>query len=152
MFVGEVLTGIALVKSAVDGLKSAIGTAKDVSEIAGFIDQMFQGEQEIQRRKQKKNNDPFSVSSVASETINAKLAQEKMDEMKQLIDFRFGHGTWAGIIAERARRIQEAREAEKIARRQKQAQREEIMVIAILGGGLLLALGVFAFLYIQFLQ
>ena len=33
--------------------------------------------------------------------------------MRQLIDFRFGHGTWASIVAERARRIQEAKEAEK---------------------------------------
>ena len=148
--IGEVLTGIALVKSAVDGLKGAIGTAKDVSEIAGYVDKLFQGEQEIQKRKQKKSNDPFSVSSVASETINAKLAKEKMDEMRQLIDLRFGHGTWAGIIAERARRIQEAREAEKAQRRQKQAQQEEMLIIGGILGGLLLALGVFVFLYIHF--
>ena len=147
---GEVLTGIALVKSAVDGLKGAIGTAKDVSEIAGYVDKLFQGEQEIQKRKQKKTNDPFSVSSVASETINAKLAKEKMDEMRQLIDLRFGHGTWAGIIAERARRIQEAREAEKATRRQKQAQQEEMLIIGCVLGGLALALAVFAFLYIHF--
>ena len=30
----ETLAGIALVKSAVDGIKSAIGTARDISEIA----------------------------------------------------------------------------------------------------------------------
>ena len=148
--IGEVLTGIALVKSAVDGLKGAIGTAKDVSEIAGYVDKLFQGEQEIQKRKQKKSNDPFSVSSVASETINAKLAKEKMDEMRQLIDLRFGHGTWAGIIAERAKRIQEAREAEKAQQRQKQAQQEEMLLIGGILGGLLLALGVFVFLYIHF--
>lgn len=148
--IGEVLTGIALVKSAVDGLKGAIGTAKDVSEIAGYVDKLFQGEQEIQKRKQKKSNDPFSVSSVASETINAKLAKEKMDEMRQLIDLRFGHGTWAGIIAERAKRIQEAREAEKAQRRQKQAQQEEMLIIGGVLGGLLLAVGVFVFLYIHF--
>jgi len=147
---GEVLTGIALVKSAVDGLKGAIGTAKDVSEIAGYVDKLFQGEQEIQKRKQKKTNDPFSVSSVASETINAKLAKEKMDEMRQLIDLRFGHGTWAGIIAERARRIQEAREAEKAVQRQKQAQQEDMVIIGCVLVGLLLAVGVFAYLYIHF--
>jgi len=147
---GEVLTGIALVKSAVDGLKGAIGTAKDVSEIAGYVDKLFQGEQEIQKRKQKKSTDPFSVSSVASETINAKLAKEKMDEMRQLIDLRFGHGTWAGIIAERARRIQEAREAEKAAQRQKQAQQEDMVIIGCVLVGLFLAVGVFVYLYIHF--
>ena len=34
-----------------------------------------------------------------------------------MVDMRFGHGTWAGIIAERAKRIQERREAEAAARR-----------------------------------
>lgn len=143
----ETLAGIALVKSAVDGIKGAIGTAKDVSEIAGFIDQLFQGEQEIQKRKQKKSSDPFSVNAVATETINAKLAKEKMDEMRTLIDLRFGHGTWAGIIAERARRIQEAREAEKIAQRQKEAQQEEMLIAGAVCLGLFLSVGIFAFLY-----
>tara|TARA_Y100000289_G_scaffold52759_1_gene54388 strand:+ start:2677 stop:3129 length:453 start_codon:yes stop_codon:yes gene_type:complete len=147
----ETLAGIALVKSAVDGIKGAIGTAKDVGEIAGFIDQMFQGEQEIQKRKQKKASDPFSVNAVATETINAKLAKEKMDEMRTLIDLRFGHGTWAGIVAERARRIQEAREAEKLAQRQKEAQQEEMMVAAAICLGLLLTVGIFVFLYFYYM-
>ena len=28
-----------------------------------------------------------------------------------MVDMRFGHGTWKGILAERQKRIQEAREA-----------------------------------------
>ena len=37
---------------------------------------------------------PLSMKSVAEETINAKLAQEHMDEMRQLIDMSLdmGHG------------------------------------------------------------
>jgi hypothetical protein len=61
----ETLAGIALVKSAVDGIKGAIGTAKDVSEIADFLDQLFTGEQQIQKKKIKKQNDPFSVGRQA---------------------------------------------------------------------------------------
>ena len=48
----ETLAGIALVKSAVDGIKSAISTAKDISEIADDIDKLFTGEQQIQKKKQ----------------------------------------------------------------------------------------------------
>tara|TARA_B100000963_G_C22254288_1_gene505636 strand:+ start:369 stop:569 length:201 start_codon:yes stop_codon:yes gene_type:complete len=47
----ETLAGITLLKSAVDVIKVAIGTAKDVSEIADFINQLFTGEQQIQRKK-----------------------------------------------------------------------------------------------------
>ena len=77
----ETLAGIALVKSAVDGIKGAIGTAKDVGEIADFLDQLFVGEQQIQKKKSKKANDPFSVGSVARETIDAKLAAEHRQEI-----------------------------------------------------------------------
>ena len=115
--IAETLAGIALVKSAVDGIKSAIGTANDIGEIASHIDRLFDGEQQIQKQKIQKSNSTFSVGNVARETIDAKLAQEQMYEMSLLIDYRFGHGTWAGIIAERARRIQEAKEAELEQRR-----------------------------------
>ena len=43
----ETLAGIALVKSAVDGIKSAIGTAKDISEFADDIDKLFTGAQQL---------------------------------------------------------------------------------------------------------
>ena len=109
----ETLGGIALVKSAVDGIKGAIGTAKDVGEIANFLDQLFVGQQQIQKKKIKKQNDPFSVDSVARETIDAKLAAEQMYEVQQLVNLRFGHVTWQSIINERAKRLREHQEQEK---------------------------------------
>ena len=138
----ETLAGIALVKSSVDAIKSAIGTAKDISEIADDIDNLFLGEKQIQRKKIKKQQDPFSVGSVARETIDAKLAQEQMYEVKQLVNLRFGHGTWEGIIAERARRIQEQREAEKVALRKKQEQQETMIIAASILGGFLVFVGI----------
>ena len=53
--IAETLAGIALVKSAVDGIKSAIGTAKDVGEIAGHIDNLLTGETQIQHKRSKKS-------------------------------------------------------------------------------------------------
>ena len=124
--IAETMAGIALVKGAVDGIKSIIGTANDISDIAGHIDNLFEGERQIQQKRNNKQNDPFAIKSIAQETIDAKLAQEKMDEMRQLIDFRFGHGTWQSIINERAKRIQEAKEAATEIRRQKLIKQKEI--------------------------
>ena len=101
----ETLAGIALVESAVDGIKVAISTAKDISEIADDIDKLFTGEQQIQKKKQMRSSDPFSVGSVARQTIDAKLAAEHRQEIATLIDLRFGHGTWQSMINERATRI-----------------------------------------------
>ena len=146
----ETLAGIALVKSAVDGIKCAIGTARDVGEIADFLDQLFVGEQQIQKKKNKKASDPFSVGSVARETIDAKLAAEHRQEIATLVDLRFGHGTWQSIINERAKRLQEHKEQERLERLRKEKQTEDIMVAAAISLGLLTALGVFAFLYLKF--
>jgi len=114
MVVAEVLTGIALVKQATDFIKSNINTVKDIGQMAGHIDDLFRGEHEAQKARNKKAGvDTFSVNSVAQEVIDAKLAAEKLREVSVLIDMRFGPGTWAGIVNERAKRIQEAKEAER---------------------------------------
>ena len=44
-----------------------------------------------------------------------------------MIDQRFGHGTWVGIVTERAKRIQEAKEAALAARKEKAIKQEETM-------------------------
>ena len=131
MVVAETLAGIALVKSATEAIKGAISTANDVGSLAREIDKLFEGEKQIQRDKMSAQN-PLSMKSVAEETINAKLAQEHMDEMRQLIDMRFGHGTWQGIIAERARRIHEINEAEKRERIRKQKAKDDAIEVALI--------------------
>jgi len=148
----EAMTGIALVKTAVDSIKSAITTANDISSIAGDIDKLLSGEQQIQKKKASKQRDPFSISSVAQETIDAKLAREKIDEIRQLVDFRFGHGTWQGIINERAKRIQDAKEAAEEAAREKAKKRAELVEGLTVAGGvligcLILAGAVFGMIY-----
>ena len=113
--IAETLAGIALVKSAVDGIKTAIGTANDIGDIANYVDKLFDGEKQVQQQRSKKSGvgvvDQFNVSNVARETIDARIAKEKMQEVATLIDLRFGPGTWKSIVKERARRIQEAKEA-----------------------------------------
>tara|TARA_A100001515_G_scaffold69705_1_gene55409 strand:- start:810 stop:1280 length:471 start_codon:yes stop_codon:yes gene_type:complete len=124
MVVAEVLTGIALVKQATDFIKSNINTVKDIGQMAGHIDDLFRGEHEAQKARNKKAGvDTFSVNSVAQEVIDAKLAAEKLREVSVLVDMRFGPGTWAGIVNERAKRIQEAKEAER-KRKIEQARKE----------------------------
>jgi hypothetical protein len=129
--IAETLAGIALVKSAVDGIKSAIGTAKDVGEIAGHIDNLLTGEKQVQQQRARKSGvslgDQFGIKSVAQEVIDARLAQEQVQEMRTMIDMRFGPGTWQSIVDERARRIQEAKEAERKAKMEAQRAHDEMM-------------------------
>ncbi len=148
MVVAEALAGMALIKAGVDGIKGAINTANDVGSIAKYVDNLFEGRDQVNRDKNKARQDPFGIKNIAAETINAKLAEEQLDEMRQLIDLRFGHGTWASIVAERARRIQEAKEAEKQKRIAARRRREEtIEFMGILGSVIVGAVTLLAILW-----
>ena len=127
--IAETMAGIALVKGAVDGIKGMINTANDVSDIAGYIDKLFEGEKQVQQQRNKKSNvSSFDgIGGVASEIIDAKLAAEKMQEVATLIDLRFGHGTWQSIVNERAKRIREEKEAAAAARREAIRKHNELM-------------------------
>ncbi len=150
--IAETLAGIALVKSAVDGIKSTINTANDIGDIAKYVDNLLEGEKQVQQQRSKKSgrsiSDQFGIESVAQEVIDARLAQEKVQEMRTLIDLRFGPGTWQSIIDERARRIQEAKAAAAKARKEALRQREEFIenvkialtigIISLLGFGFIM--------------
>ena len=153
--IAETLAGIALVKSAVDGIKSAIGTANDIGDIAGYIDNLFEGEKQVQHIRNKKAGsvgigDQFGVDTVARDVIDARIAAEKLQEVATMVDMRFGPGTWKGIVTERANRIKAAKEAVAAARKAERLRQEEMMenikVVALIvmvfaiGIGLLIAL------------
>lgn len=129
--IAETLAGISLLKASVDFIKSNIDTAKDIGEIAGAVDGLFRGHDEVQAERSKKSKmgigDQFGIKNVAQEIIDAKLAAEKMQEMKNMINMRFGPDTWQSIVDERAKRIQEAKEAALAARRQKQKEQAELI-------------------------
>tara|TARA_R100001198_G_scaffold2427_1_gene1642 strand:- start:13 stop:642 length:630 start_codon:yes stop_codon:yes gene_type:complete len=117
--VTAVLTGIALVKKSVDFVKSNISTAQDIGDIIGHVDKALNGQQQVIKERDSKNVDHFATENIAKEVIDAKLAQEHLNEMRQLIDYRFGHGTWAYILQERKRRI----DAKKLAIKEEKARR-----------------------------
>lgn len=141
------LAGIALVTKVTEQIKAGINAYNSVAELGGQIDALFEGEKQCQQARNKKANkgNIWSTENVAREIIDHRLAQEKLQEVATLIDFRFGHGTWASILAERQRRIREARAAELA--RQKERQRriddlqEGLLAITIAVGavGLILA-------------
>jgi hypothetical protein len=54
--------------------------------------------------------------------------------MKNLINMRFGPGVWEGIIAERAKRIQEQKEAERQERIEKRRKHKELIHTVEVGG------------------
>ena len=125
--VTAVLTGIALVKKSVDFIKQNIETCNDIGDIIGHIDKAMTGEQQVIKARDKSGADPFAVGTVAQEIIDAKLAREHLNDVRNLVNLRFGPGTWEFILQERKKRIDAQKQAirEEKARRLKRRQEIE---------------------------
>jgi len=157
MVVAEVLTGIALVKQSVDFIKSNIDTVNDIRDITDQIENLFVGEEQVQKARSKKSGiglgDQFNINNVAQEVIDAKLAQEKMQEMRNLIDLRFGPGTWQSIVDLRAKKMREERERLEAIKKEKIKKQQEVndaltqaaIAVLIVGGMIAAVVAVFIF-------
>ena len=116
---------------------------------------MFRGQDEIEKARNKKAGvsvgDQLGIKAVAQEVIDAKLATEAMQEMRNMIDMRFGPGTFKSILDLRSKKIKEQKEAEAEARRiQRRKQRETEEAIknaAIVCAVIVVAIGLLVFLF-----
>lgn len=149
--ISTALTGIALVQKSVSFIKSNIATANDIKDIASALDGLFAGEKQIQQERFSDKSVIGQTKDAANKVIDAKLAQEAMDEMRILINHRFGHGTFQQIIAERNKQIREEKEriaeAKRIARKRAQERKELMMIIGSVVGGIAVFF-LFVFVYL----
>ena len=124
--VTAVLTGIALVKKSVDFIKQNIETCNDIGDIIGHIDKAMTGEQQVIKKRDQSGAAPFAIGTVAQEIIDAKLAREQINEIRTLVNYRFGPGTWEFILQERKKRIDAQKQAIKEARAAKLKKQQQI--------------------------
>ena len=137
MVVAEILTGIALVQKSVEFIKSNIGTANDIKDIAKQIDGFFTGADQMNKKAGKGLSiaEQFgSVENSATDFIDRKLLEEKRAELKNMINLRFGPTAWDEIITERANKINEVKEAQRLQRVEaRQHQKELIDTLQTIG-------------------
>tara|TARA_A100001388_G_scaffold91630_2_gene66344 strand:+ start:7458 stop:8099 length:642 start_codon:yes stop_codon:yes gene_type:complete len=140
-----ILTGLALVKKSVDFVKQQIETCNDIGDIIGHIDKAMTGEQQCIKARDKSGADPFAIGTVAQEIIDVKIARENLNELRNLVNLRFGHGTWEFILQERKRRIDAQKQAikeEKARRLKKRQEIEEYIKYGFITLAVILFLGV----------
>ena len=161
----DVLTGLALINSAVKIVSKSIRTAKDISELAGQIDNIQLGKKQLDESAHPiigrwdkllhktlgKTGDRFSLGQIAKETISQKLAFEQEIKCKAMINSRFGQSTWDDILEERRSRIAEHRLKEKKLKEKKNISTEKLYkvleyVMGIIVVGLAVA-GVAAYIH-----
>lgn len=146
------LAGMALVQKSVEFIKSNISTAQDISQIAGAIDGLFDGQKQINQKRFSDNNTLGQYKSAANDVIDAKLAQEQLDEMAILVNNRFGYGTWQTIIRERAKRIADEKEAARRAKQEKLKKQKELYQTIQVVAGVVFGVAVFFIVIVVLLK
>jgi predicted CopG family antitoxin len=146
MVVAETMAAIALAKAAVSGVKSVIDTCKDVSEISGQIDQMFHASEQIDKKLGDKGKSAYnqylnsklkdgeeaggeSFSDVAAEIIEKKQLEEQLDQMRKMLNRRFGADTWEDILELREERQKTNKIKRKKAKEKYLAKREHDRIL-----------------------
>jgi hypothetical protein len=139
----ESMAAFALVKGAVDAVKSAIDTADDVKGIYSGLDSLFKHRdavaKEVKKNEQvkpksklslffnKKTNedteDDLSVGNVAAMVLEQKKIDRDILNLGIRIDNKFGPGTWTEIMETREKMIVERNIKRE---KQKEAARERI--------------------------
>ena len=114
MVIAETLMGVQLVRSAIKGIKDVINTCEDVSEIAHHIDNVFQGEEQV-NRKSDDEGDGTSIQEIAQELIEKKQIEQQRTALAHLLNRRFGADTWSSIMKIRFERIEKLKEKRKAA-------------------------------------
>lgn len=144
---------MALVKQSVDFIKGHIDTAKDIGEIFGHVDNLLNGEKQIQQTRFGSKGVLGQTKDAAQAVIDAKLAQEALDEMHILIDNRFGFGTWQEILDLRNKQLREEKQAIAEAKKKRLKRKAEIQHQLMLfgtgiGGFIIIVGALFLVLYL----
>ena len=163
MVVAETLAGLALINSTVKGIKSAIGTAKDISSIADDIDNLFKGKEEVKKQAHPiaskwdkflgktlgSTADKLSIGAIAKETIEEKLAEEQILRVQKMVNQRFGYGTWEEILLEHNNRLEKhKKELDKQKRKKSELTKKWYKALEIIGSLILVVGGCFITFYI----
>ena len=112
--ISATLTGIALARQGFEFLKNAKEGVSDAQQIGQALTSIFEGHRQFNEKRYSSN--PIKFGDVASEEIEYRQMLEDLDELRVLIDRRFGFGTFTKIKQEYQERVAAQKEQEKLDR------------------------------------
>tara|TARA_R100000231_G_C5277222_1_gene150515 strand:- start:188 stop:727 length:540 start_codon:yes stop_codon:yes gene_type:complete len=118
--ISATLTGIALARQGFELLKNAKEGVSDAQQIGQALTSIFEGHAQFNEKRYSKS--AISFGDIASEEIEYRNMLEDLDELRVLINRRYGHGTFEKIKQEYQERVREQKEQEKL-ERQKQVRK-----------------------------
>ena len=146
------VAAVAAASKAIEFIKARINDVQSVADISQQIGTLFDCQKKLndERNKQASVGDIKFQSSIDS-VLEAKKLQEQMQEIKTMINLRFGPDTWNEIVNHHNQKLREQKEAQKKAR-QEAARRakeieETIKTTLLVAGIIAVTIALFVFLF-----
>ena len=148
------VAAVAAASNAIAFIKARINDVQSVSDISQQIGTLFDCQKKLndERNKQASVGD-ISFKSSIDAVLEAKKLQEQMNEIRTMINLRFGPDTWQEIVDLHNKKLREQKEAQAKARREairKAKEFEETLkTVLIITGVIGVAVALFIFLMVS---
>lgn len=135
------ITAITAATAAFNGVKKLVAAGREIEDVVGQLGKWYGAAADLQRAESQRKNPPmfsklFNSGSIEEEALNIIVQKKKLEEqekqLQDILNIRFGFGTWKEMV-ELRRKIRKERE-ETIYKQQerKAAFFEMILLISLL--------------------
>ena len=148
------VAAVTAASNAIAFIKARINDVQSVADISSQVSTLFDCQKKLndERNKQASVGD-ISFKSSIDAVLESKKLQEQMNEIRTMINLRFGPDTWQEIVDLHNKKLREQKEAQAKARREairKAKEFEETLkTVLIITGVIVVAVGLFVFLMIS---
>jgi hypothetical protein len=148
------LAAVSAASNAIAYIKARINDVQSVADISQQIGTLFDCQKKLndERNKQASVGD-ISFKSSIDAVLEAKKLQEQMNEIRTMINMRFGPNTWQEIVDLHNKKLREQKEAQAQAKREAARKAKELeetikttLLITIV---IAAAIGLFVFLMVS---
>jgi len=148
------ITAIGAATAAFNGVKKLVAAGREIEDVVGQLGKWYGAAADLQRAETQRKNPPiftklFAGGSVEQEALQILVHKKKLEEqekqLQDLLNIRFGFGTWKEMI-ELRRKIKKERE-ETLYKQQerRQAFLEGIAIILLVLAGFAILIGAIYF-------
>ena len=148
------VAAVTAASNAIAFIKARINDVQSVADISSQVSTLFDCQKKLndERNKQAGVGDITFKSSIDA-VLEAKKLQEQMNEIRTMINMRFGPDTWQEIVDLHNKKLREQKEAQAKARREairKAKEFEETLkTVLIITGVIGVAVALFVFLMVS---
>ena len=148
------VAAVAAASNAIAFIKARINDVQSVADISQQIGTLFDCQKKLndERNKQASVGD-ISFKSSIDAVLEAKKLQEQMNEIRTMINLRFGPDTWQEIVDLHNKKLREQKEAQAQARREAVRKAKEfeetLKTVLIITGVIGVAVALIIFLMVS---